>query len=110
MPRRPAERRGFVKAGDVWAIPEGRIFFKDEPILEVSAPVIEAQIVETFIINQLNLQIMMATKAARCVHAAGGRSVVDFSLRRTAVGGFSSRFCAIRMGISSGIWRPRIGR
>ena len=69
--------------GEVWAIPEGRIFFKDEPVLEVTAPIIEAQIVETFIINQINLQSLIATKAARCVHAARGRPVVDFALRRT---------------------------
>ena len=69
--------------GDVWAIPEGSLFFADEPILEVTAPIIEAQIVETFIINQINLQSMIATKASRCVWAAGGRNLVDFSLRRT---------------------------
>jgi nicotinate phosphoribosyltransferase len=69
--------------GEVWAIPEGRLFFKDEPVVEVTAPVVEAQIVETFIINQINFQSLIATKAARCVQAAGGRSVVDFSLRRT---------------------------
>jgi len=69
--------------GEVWAIPEGRLFFKDEPVLEVTAPVIEAQIVETFIINQINLQSLIATKAARCVHAARGRAVADFALRRT---------------------------
>ena len=69
--------------GDVWAVPEGQLFFKDEPILEVSAPVIEAQLVETFIINQINLQSLIATKAARCVLAAGKRAVVDFALRRT---------------------------
>lgn len=69
--------------GEVWAIPEGRLFFKDEPIVEVTAPIIEAQIVETFIINQINFQSLIATKAARCVHAARGRAVVDFSLRRT---------------------------
>jgi nicotinate phosphoribosyltransferase len=51
--------------------------------LEVTAPIIEAQIVETFIINQINLQSLIATKAARCVYAARGRMVVDFSLRRT---------------------------
>ena len=68
--------------GEVWAVPEGRLFFKDEPILEITAPMIEAQIVETFVINQINLQSLIATKAARCVHAAGGRAVVDFSLRR----------------------------
>ena len=69
--------------GDVWAVPEGQLFFKDEPILEVTAPIIEAQLVETFIINQINLQSLIATKAARCVHAAAGRTVVDFALRRT---------------------------
>ena len=69
--------------GTVTAIPEGRIFFTDEPVLEVTAPIIEAQIVETFIINQIHLQTVIATKAARCVHAAGARPVVDFALRRT---------------------------
>ncbi len=69
--------------GNVTAIPEGRIFFTDEPVLEVTAPIIEAQIVETFIINQIHLQTVIATKAARCVHAAGARPVVDFALRRT---------------------------
>lgn len=69
--------------GDVWAIPEGRLFFANEPVLEVTAPIIEAQIVESFIINQVNLQSMIATKASRCVWAARGREVVDFSLRRT---------------------------
>jgi nicotinate phosphoribosyltransferase len=69
--------------GEVWAIPEGRLFFKDEPVVEVTASIVEAQIVETFIINQINFQSLIATKAARCVQAGGGRSVVDFSLRRT---------------------------
>jgi nicotinate phosphoribosyltransferase len=77
----------FLKAlrftGEVWAIPEGRLCFKDEPILEITAPIIEAQIVETFVINQINLQALIATKASRCVYAAKGRAVVDFSLRRT---------------------------
>jgi nicotinate phosphoribosyltransferase len=69
--------------GSVHALAEGEIFFKDEPILEVTAPIIEAQILETFAINTINLQSMIATKAARCVHAAEGRGLVDFSLRRT---------------------------
>ncbi len=74
---------GLRFTGDVWALPEGRVFFTDEPIVEVTAPIIEAQIVETFIINQINLQSLIATKAARCVHAAAGRAVADFALRRT---------------------------
>ena len=69
--------------GDVWAISEGRIFFPGEPILEVTGPVMEAQAVETFIINQVHLQSLIATKASRCVSAAQGRVVSDFSLRRT---------------------------
>jgi nicotinate phosphoribosyltransferase len=69
--------------GDVHAIAEGRIFFKDEPILEVTAPIIEGQLVETFIINAINFGVIIATKASRCVQAARGKSLVDFSLRRT---------------------------
>ncbi len=75
--------REFRFTGEVWAIPEGRLYFADEPVLEVTAPIAEAQLVETFIINQVNLQTIVATKAARCVWAARGRAVVDFSLRRT---------------------------
>jgi nicotinate phosphoribosyltransferase len=75
--------QGLKFTGDVWALPEGRLFFKDEPVMEVTAPIVEAQIVETVIINQIHFQSLIATKAARCVQAAGARSVVDFSLRRT---------------------------
>lgn len=73
----------FRFTGEVFALPEGRLFFVNEPILEVTAPLIEAQIVETFLINAISLQTMIATKASRCVHAAGSRKLVDFSLRRT---------------------------
>ncbi len=69
--------------GHVQAIPEGRLFFKDEPVLEITAPIIQGQIVETFIINVINLQVILATKASRCVQAAQGRGLIDFSLRRT---------------------------
>jgi nicotinate phosphoribosyltransferase len=68
--------------GSIRALAEGEIFFRDEPILEVTAPIIEAQILETLVINTINLQSMIATKAARCVHAASGRRLIDFSLRR----------------------------
>ena len=68
--------------GSVRAVPEGRLFFVDEPVVEVTAPVIEAQVVETLIINQVNLQTLLATKASRCVYAARGRPVIDFGLRR----------------------------
>ena len=69
--------------GQVRAMPEGTIFFKDEPILEVTAPIIEAQLVETLVINMINVSTMIATKAARCVNAAQGRRLVDFALRRS---------------------------
>lgn len=81
---------GFLKylgrlsfSGDVRAMREGEIFFEDEPVIEVSGPIIECQLVETFILNRVNLESMLATKAARVVDAAGGRSVVDFAARRT---------------------------
>jgi nicotinate phosphoribosyltransferase len=68
--------------GDVRAVPEGTPVFADEPIVEVEAPIAEAQLVETMVINQINLQTMLASKAARVVAAAAGRQVVDFGLRR----------------------------
>jgi len=73
----------FRFSGEVMAVPEGGLFFKDEPVLEVTAPIIEAQLAETFIINAMNFQVSIATKASRCVHAARERNLVDFSLRRT---------------------------
>jgi len=73
----------FKFTGQVRAIPEGRLFFANEPLLEVEAPLIEAQLVETALINILHFQVMVATKAARCFYAARGRPLIDFSLRRT---------------------------
>ena len=70
-------------SGNIHALPEGTIFFANEPILEVTAPVVEAQILETFILNTIGFSTMIASKAARCVHAAEGRPLIDFSLRRT---------------------------
>ena len=69
--------------GEVRAIPEGRVAFCDEPLVEITAPVMQAQLVETFVINSINLPTLVATKASRCLHAAGERRLVDFSLRRT---------------------------
>lgn len=73
----------FRFSGSVFALPEGTIFFPNEPILEVTAPIIEAQLVETFLLNAIGFQSMVATKASRCVYASKGHGVVDFSLRRT---------------------------
>lgn len=68
--------------GDVRALPEGEVAFAGEPILQVTAPLIEAQIVETFVINAYMHATAAATKAARILEAARGRPVVDFSARR----------------------------
>ena len=70
-------------ACEVDAVPEGTIFFADEPILEISVPLIEAQIVESLVMNQIGVATLIATKAARSVIAARGRRLVDFGLRRS---------------------------
>ena len=74
---------GLRFTGSVRGIPEGRIFFANEPVLDITAPIIEAQLIETFVINPMNLQVTLATKAARCVWAAQGRPLSDFASRRT---------------------------
>ncbi len=68
--------------GDVWAVPEGELVFPNEPIIRVTAPIIEAQIFETFMINTVNFQTLIATKASRVVNSARGRPVIDFGSRR----------------------------
>ncbi len=68
--------------GDVYAIPEGMPVFPHEPLLEVEAPIGEAQLVESFLLNQVHLQTVLASKAARVVAAARGRRLVDFGMRR----------------------------
>ena len=72
----------FRFTGDVYAVAEGTPVFALEPIIEVSAPIAEAQLVETLVMNQIHLQTVLASKAARVVEAAAGRQVVDFGLRR----------------------------
>ena len=74
--------RNFRFNGEVWAVPEGTVAFPNEPLIRVTAPIIEAQIVETFLLNTINLQTMIATKASRVVHAAKGKPVIEFGLRR----------------------------
>ena len=74
--------RGFKFTGDVWAMPEGTVAFPCEPLIRVTAPIIEAQLVETFLLNTVNLQTMIATKASRVVHAAKGKAIIEFGLRR----------------------------
>ena len=71
----------FHFSGDIYAIPEGTVVFPKEPLLKVVAPIIEAQLVETAILNIINHQSLIATKASRVVYAAGG-GVMEFGLRR----------------------------
>ena len=73
---------GWRFSGDVDAMPEGTAFFANEPILRVTAPISQAQLVESRLINVLNFQTMIASKAARCVLVAPKRLLVDFGLRR----------------------------
>jgi len=74
--------KGFRFTGDVFAVPEGTPVFANEPILEIEAPIAEAQLVETAVMNIVHVQTLLASKAARVVEAAQGRAVVDFGARR----------------------------
>src|SRR5690606_12506364 len=74
--------REFRFTGDVDAMPEGTVFFPDEPILRVSAPLPQAQLVESRLLNIVHLQTLIASKAARIVLRAPGRQLVDFGMRR----------------------------
>ena len=73
---------GYHFTGSIYAIPEGSLIFPKEPILKVVAPIMEAQLVETAILNILNHQCLIATKAARVCYAAKGDNVMEFGLRR----------------------------
>lgn len=72
----------FKFTGDIWAIPEGMVVFPNEPLITVRAPIIEAQILETFILLLINHQSLIATKTSRIVHAAQNRPVMEFGARR----------------------------
>lgn len=78
--------KNFRFSGNVWALPEGEICFANEPILQVKAPIIEAQILETYLLSTINVQTSVATKAVRIVQAAvkdgRERTVIDFGSRR----------------------------
>lgn len=73
---------GLRFTGDIFAVREGTVVFQDEPILEVVGPIGEAQLVETFLLNQITFQTNAATKGARVKQAAGDRLVADFGMRR----------------------------
>src|SRR5438094_2135682 len=68
--------------GDLWAVPEGTVVFGEEPLLRITGPLMEAQIVETFLMTTLTMQTLVASKAARVVSVARGRPIIDFCCRR----------------------------
>jgi nicotinate phosphoribosyltransferase len=90
----------FRFSGDVWAMPEGTVVFPGEPILRVTGPIVEAQIVETFLLAAINFQTMIASKAARVTQAAAGRSVIEFGTRRAH--GMESGVMAARAAVIGG--------
>jgi nicotinate phosphoribosyltransferase len=92
--------RSFRFSGDVWALREGTPFFPMEPILRVSAPIAEAQLAETALLAIVNFQTSIATKAARIVHAAEGRPVLEFGARRAH--GLDAALLAARAGYLAG--------
>src|SRR5207237_8632755 len=74
--------RDFRFTGDLFAVPEGTPLFAGEPVLTIRAPIIEAQIPETYILSAVTFQTLIASKAARCAEVSGGRAVVEFGTRR----------------------------
>ena len=74
--------KGFKFTGDIYAVPEGTVVFPGEPILTVKAPILQAQLIETAILNIMNFQTLIATKAAKICYAAKGDMVMEFGLRR----------------------------
>lgn len=88
----------FRFSGTVYAIPEGTVTFAEEPLLRVTAPIIEAQIAETFLLSTISFQTLIATKASRVVYAAKRCEVIDFGSRRThgpQAGALAARSCFI---------------
>jgi nicotinate phosphoribosyltransferase len=94
---------GLRFTGQVRAVPEGTVVFQNEPLLEITAPIIEAQLVETAVLNLVHLQTLLASKAVRCVLAADGRPVSEFGLRRThgIDAGMKAARCAFIAGAST---------
>jgi len=73
---------GFRFTGDVFAVPDGTVLYEGQPVMNIRAPLIEAQIPETYLLSSITFETLIATKAARIVHAAGGRDVIEFGTRR----------------------------
>ena len=77
-----ASLRGLHFSGDLDSVPEGSLIFADEPLVRITAPLREAQLIESRLMNLLHYQTLIASKAARCVLAAPGKQLIDFGLRR----------------------------
>jgi nicotinate phosphoribosyltransferase len=92
---------GLRFTGSVRAMPEGTVAFAGEPLLEVVAPIVEAQLAETFLLNQVTTETTLASKTARYRHAARGRAVVDFAFRRTQ--GLDSAMKLVRAAVICGL-------
>ena len=87
--------------GDVWAVPEGSVVLADEPLLEVTAPIAEGQLVETYLLNRVSSSVTLATKASRCVDAAAGRlDLIEFGFRRAQ--GVDAAITAARLAVMVG--------
>lgn len=88
--------------GDAWAMPEGTVFFPDEPVLRVTAPILEAQLLETYLLSVFNQASSVASKAARVMLAARGKPVVDFGMRRIHPdAALSASRAAVMMGLQA---------
>ena len=90
--------KDFKFTGDIYSVPEGTMVFPGEPILTVKAPIMQAQLIETAILNIINHQTLIASKAAKVVYAANGDNVMEFGLRR-AQGPDAGIYGAARMVI-----------
>ncbi|RKQ64124.1 nicotinate phosphoribosyltransferase [Thermovibrio guaymasensis] len=75
--------KGFRFTGKIYSMKEGEIFFQNEPVIRVEAPIYQAQLLETTLMNQVHISSLIASKAARVYTVSGGRKLADFSLRRT---------------------------
>ncbi len=74
--------RNFSFTGDIYSMPEGTVVFPGEPLIRVHAPLIEAQLIESFLLNIINFQTLIATKTSRVLHASKGGKILEFGLRR----------------------------
>ncbi len=106
--------RDFRFAGDIHAMPEGTVFFAQEPVLRVCAPLPQAQFVESRLLNLLHFQTLIASKAARCALAAPGKFLVDFGMRRShgaeaALLAARASYLAGFAGTSTVLANPRFG-